>query len=425
MKKKEIKNSFWLIYDKVFRLLGVVVFNILLSNHLGASFTGQYHFIISFGYIFYAISLFGLDAQLMNELVTKRHSEAKLLVNSIIIRFFLGCILYSLLLTISFLFNGYSDVDLNLLLIIGIQLFFQPFQLLATFFDSKVNSKKPVIIRNIAISFSVITRILLVIYYPNITYILLAYIIEPFLEGLILFLFFQKKNFKLSIQNYDFEVSKYLVAKSWPLAFSSIFYVLYSKCDLLMLGFMLDKSQVGNYSLAVRFSELSHFLPVAFVKSIFPSIVTNRLNYEKYYRLIQKYMNWMFRISLAIAILMLFIPENLFVFVLGEDMTSVSLPFKILMFGAVFVFMGNLSHMWYIAEGYQKLSLIRTSSGLILNILLNLIFISFYGIIGAAIATLLTKSYVVYFSNLLNNKTYKMFKIQTNAMLYLFNFVRK
>ena len=70
MKKKEIKNSFWLIYDKVFRLLGVVVFNILLSNHLGASFTGQYHFIISFGYIFYAISLFGLDAQLMNELIT-------------------------------------------------------------------------------------------------------------------------------------------------------------------------------------------------------------------------------------------------------------------------------------------------------------------------------------------------------------------
>ena len=61
MEAKAIKNSFWLIYDKIFRLIGVVVFNLLLSNYLGAGFTGEYHFIVAFGYIFYAISLFGLD----------------------------------------------------------------------------------------------------------------------------------------------------------------------------------------------------------------------------------------------------------------------------------------------------------------------------------------------------------------------------
>ena len=124
---------------------------------------------------------------------------------------------------------------------------------------------------------------------------------------MILILFIQSKNINLSIYNYDHIVSKYLLAKSWPLAFSSIFYVLYSKCDQVMLGFMVDKSQVGNYSLAVRFSELSYFLPVAFVKSIFPSLVALREDKEKYYKLLQKYMNWMFRISLFIAILMLFI----------------------------------------------------------------------------------------------------------------------
>ena len=149
---------------------------------------------IAFGYIFYAISLFGLDAQLMNELIVKKYSPDKLLVNSIVIRFLLGGLLYLILIAIAFSFNGYSDVNLKLLLVIGIQLFFQPFQVLATFFDSKVESKKPVIIRNISVSFSVIARILLVIYFPDIKLILLAYILEPFLEGLILFLFFQKKN---------------------------------------------------------------------------------------------------------------------------------------------------------------------------------------------------------------------------------------
>lgn len=422
MEKNVINNSFWLIYDKVFRLLGVVVFNLLLANYLGASFTGEYHFIVAFGYIFYAISLFGLDAQLMNELIVKKYSEQKLLVNSVVIRFLLGFVLYMLLVSIAYFFNGYADVNLNLLLVIGIQLFFQPFQVLATFFDSKVDSKKPVIIRNISVSFSVIARILLVIYFPDIKLILLAYILEPFLEGLILFLFFQKKNIKLSIYNYDRVVSKYLLAKSWPLAFSSIFYVLYSKCDQVMLGFMVDQSQVGNYSLAVRFSELSYFLPVAFVKSIFPSLVALRENKEKYYKLIQKYMNWLFRISLCIAIIMLFVPNDFFIYILGKEMTEVGSSFKVLMFGAVFVYMGSLSHYWYIAEGYQKLSLIRTSSGLAINIILNLILISSYGIIGAAIATVITKSYVVYFANLLNKKTYKMFNIQTQA---IFNFSLK
>ena len=69
MKNKVLKNSFWLIYDKVFRLLGIVIFNLLLANNLGADFVGEYHFIIAVSYIFYAISLFGLNDILIKELV--------------------------------------------------------------------------------------------------------------------------------------------------------------------------------------------------------------------------------------------------------------------------------------------------------------------------------------------------------------------
>ena len=53
-------------------------------------------------------------------------------------------------------------------------------------------------------------------------------------------------------------------------------------------------------------------------------------------------MNWMFRISLFIAILMLFVPNDLFIYILGQEMNDVGNSFKILMFGAVFVYMGLL-----------------------------------------------------------------------------------
>ena len=187
-----------------------------------------------------------------------------------------------------------------------------------------------------------------------------------------------------------------------------------------MLGFMVDKAQLGNYSLAVRFSELSYFIPVAFVKSIFPSLVQARKNKEEYYKILQKYMNWMFKVSLAIAIIMLFIPNEIFIYILGADMTDVGPSFKVLMFGAIFVYMGNLSHVWYIAEGYQKLALIRTATGLALNICLNIILILNYGIIGAAFATVLVLIYTGYLSNLLNKRTYVIFNIQTKAIFNLF-----
>ena len=74
MKNKVLKYSFWLIYDKVFRLLGIVIFNLLLANNLGADFVGEYHFIIAVSYIFYAISLFGLNDILIKELVGLKYS---------------------------------------------------------------------------------------------------------------------------------------------------------------------------------------------------------------------------------------------------------------------------------------------------------------------------------------------------------------
>ena len=73
------------------------------------------------------------------------------------------------------------------------------------------------------------------IFFPDIKLILLAYILETLVEGLILFLFFQSKNINLSIYNYDHIVSKYFLRVE--LAFSNLFSVIL--CDQVLLGFMV------------------------------------------------------------------------------------------------------------------------------------------------------------------------------------------
>ena len=419
MKNKVLKNSFWLIYDKVFRLLGIVIFNLLLANNLGADFVGEYHFIIAVSYIFYAISLFGLNDILIKELVSLKYSISELLTNSLILRLLVGMLLYILIIIITFCLSGYTEINLLYLLIVGLQLFFQPFQVLTTYFDSQINSRITVIFRNIAVSISVILRILLVLFYPDLRLILLAYIIEPFLEGLLLFIYFQKNILTLKLKDFKVSIIKYLIKQSGPIAFASIFYIMYAKLDQLMLGFMVSKYELGNYSMAVRFAEISFFIPIAYSKSLFPKIVAFKEDKQKYNKMITKAMKLLFRISLCISLVMLIIPDSFFPYILGEDMVNVSIPFKILIFSSIMVYIGSLSYIWYLSEGYQNYIMYNTIYGLLFNIILNLILIHYYGIIGAAVATLLAKILANYIIHAFRKETREIFYIQTKSIFSL------
>jgi len=310
------------------------------------------------------------------------------------------------------------------LLIVGLQLFFQPFQVLNSYFDSQINSRITVIFRNIAISVSVILRILLVLYYPDLRLILLAYILEPLLEGLILFYYFQKNTLVLRLQDIQVSIIKYLIKQSGPIAFASVFYIMYAKLDQLMLGFMVSKAELGNYSIAVRFAEISFFIPIAYSKSLFPRILAFKEYKEKYVKMITEAMTLLFRIGFCISLIMFIIPDSFFPLVLGKDMINVSAPFKILIFSSITIYIGSLSYFWYLAEGYQNYVMYNTIYGLVLNIILNLILISFYGIIGAAIATLVAKLFANYFVHALRKDTREIFFIQTKSMLN-FKFLNK
>ena len=52
--------------------------------------------------------------------------------------------------------------------------------------------------------------------------------------------------------------------------------------------------------------------------------------------------------------------------------------------------MGTASTKWLIAENYTKTSFFRTFTGMLVNVVMNIILISRYGINGAAFATLIS-----------------------------------
>jgi O-antigen/teichoic acid export membrane protein len=167
--------------------------------------------------------------------------------------------------------------------------------------------------------------------------------------------------------------------------------MIYSRIDQIMLFKMKGAKAVGYYAAAVKLTEIFNIIPVAFMTSIFllfsKYFVTSQEKLEKTYKLSFKYLSTaIMPIAVGISIL----SEPIIRLIYGEQFLGSSLALRILIWSEVFVFLGSVHISILISVGLQKLDFIFTSSGAIVNIILNLLLIPHYGIVGASIATVIS-----------------------------------
>jgi PST family polysaccharide transporter len=84
---------------------------------------------------------------------------------------------------------------------------------------------------------------------------------------------------------------------------------------------------------------------------------------------------------------------------------------------SVFVFLGVAQAPWDISENLLKMSLYRTITGAIVNVLINLFLIPRYSAMGAAIATVISYAISGVFANAFHPKTRPLFYLQMNSFL--------
>ncbi|RYE10297.1 MAG: flippase, partial [Sphingobacteriales bacterium] len=202
--------------------------------------------------------------------------------------------------------------------------------------------------------------------------------------------FYQAKAASIFLWKFDRKLAGYLLSNSWPLAFSAVLVTVYMKIDQLMVEDYLGINAIGIYSTVVPLSESWYFIPVAIVTSVFPAIMNaKRDDPERYIKRLQNMYDLMAWVSIFIAIVMTFLSPLIYRFFYDEAYYEGAHVLAVHVWAGVFVFLGSASGQYLIAEGYTKLSLMRTAVGAAINIVLNMLWIPQYGIIGAAYATLI------------------------------------
>ena len=203
------------------------------------------------------------------------------------------------------------------------------------------------------------------------------------------------------------------------LAFNTfgIVIMVYMRIDQVMIKVMLDNEAAGNYAAAVKLSEAWYFVPMVITQSFFPAILDAKKQSEQaYYVRLQRLYDLLVWLSIGVALPITILSKWVIVSLYGVAYSQGGAVLSIHIWAGLFVAMGVANSKWLLVENLQIISLINTTIGAFINIILNLILIPLYGIVGAALATVISYSLAAYFFLLVHVKSRKSFFFLTKSL---------
>lgn len=363
--------------SKFFILLVSLISSIFLTRFMGPQIKGEYAYLINVVSLATVILNFGI----YQSYPTLKNQGIKNLQDKYISLFiFQFIILISVFISILLLFN-ISQVYSWGLILIPIMLLTNQMSFLFIVDDIKR--------RNIAIvlgSFSyLLATIILYYFFQSSLYpVILILIFKELITLLILLI-----NYKIKINIYS--LNKKLIKKIFSFglfaAASQLLLVLNYKIDIFILKPFVPLTELGYYSLGAGMAALAWIIP-----DIFKETLLSRISKKNYIAETTISLRLSLTISYIILLVILFFGKDLIVLLYGDSFTP---AYKV----TVYLFVGIIGMIFYkiignvfLVRGDKKMVLYTLLVGSVMNILLNYILIPRFGIIGAAVASLISYS---------------------------------
>ena len=415
--KKALKNTGFLTVERILNLVLAFIGGVFVARYLGPDNYGMLKYSTSLIALVVPISILGTKHIVIRDLVKNPENENYILGTTFILILSSSILLSIIVAAIGYILNTGQNIIQVLIIINSVNLIFNSFRVFDYWFRSKIKAKHSVIARSASQLLLFILKILFVFLSLSVIWFGLIIIFGAIIRSLLWLL--QYKNYNKKIKNWYFDkkYAIYLLKNTWPLILSSVSVAIYMKLDQVMLKEMLDSEAVGNYAIAVRISELWYFIPTAVCSSVFPIIIkTKQRSIKQYYDRLQYLYDIMSGFAIAIAIPVTFLSDTIINFLFGSSYSQAGPVLALHIWAAIFVFLGVARSNWIINENLQKYGMIFTISGGISNIFLNLWLIPKIGIMGAAIATVISQIISAWFLSVIIKKTRKAFFMQLKSI---------
>lgn len=438
--RRYFANTSWIIGERILRMTANLFVGIYVARYLGPERFGALSYAQSFVALFATLAMLGLDGILVRELVASPGRRGELLGTAFRLKLAGSALAMASIAVITWLIDV-SNTERGMILIIAVGLVFQSATVIDAHFQARVQSRYVVQAQFAQMIFSSLTKLGLIWLGADLVWF--ATLIAADSAVLAIGLLFNYRRVEApphtrSIPGVHgaerdtmpaksfFETAKTLISDSWPLILAGIAVSLYMRIDQVMIREMLDTEAVGQYSAAVRLSEAWYFVPVAITQSLFPAVLHARNEGPERYQLrLSRLYGFMVWLGLAVAAFFTLIAEPLIEILYGTAYSVAGPVLAAHIWAGIFVCIGVVSSKYLVAENKALISFWNTAAGAFSNIVLNLFLIPRFGIMGAAIATVVSYALagyiMLYFWDTTRAHWFNITTSSTKMLVRLFN----
>lgn len=394
---KILGNAGWLVFDRLMRMGVGVVVSVWIARTLGPSDFGALNWMLAMGGLFFATTGMGLNEILVRELVRDPDAADELLGTGFAMQVAGGLAGMMTMIGVVLVLRPGDGDALMLALAVAPTLVVQSSDVVRYFYEARFESRYTVWVANGAFLIVTLARVaMLLAGAPMIAFAILT-TAEMAMAAVGMFAIYvsqgARQGWALRRWRVRWQRAKTLFQASWPLMLSGAAVLINMKIDQVMLGEMTDDAAVGIFTAAVRISELWYFLPLVIMASAFPAVVAvhgkdpvaEALQWRRMYALLL----WL---GIAAGIVATLLSDWGVTLLYGDDYAGAGPVLAAHIWGGVSVCIGLVWSKWMLLEGRQVLILYNQLLGAALNVGFNLWLIPLMGVMGAAIATLLSYS---------------------------------
>jgi len=396
MTNRIISNSFYSIIDQALSIGLNLILTILFAKYLGAKSLGQYALGLAIVGILAIFTNFGITS-IMSREIAKSSDKTKLyLGNALGIKLFISFPLLILLTIVTVNIFGYRYDTAYIIILIAIyNTSTTSVAYIGSAFVSLHRNDKLLKINIINKFISLLGASILLSYGYKLTELLYLFIIIS--SVLFIYAIIQVKtivpNFKI-IFNKRFN-KKYILL-SFPLVMASASEFINLRIDTVFIGSMMNEIEVGFYSAAYNLFFGASLIPNALSKVFLPNFINcYKVSKEKAFKLKSKYFFLFFIYSVVIGLIFLLLSDQLIELIYGNEFYKSTIVLKYLSFALLVIVLNRLYIYTLIALKEDKYYFKITFYGMLVNLFLNYVLILNYGIIGAAMSTIVTESVVL------------------------------
>ncbi len=389
-KNRVAKNASWIIGCKIAQSALSFIIGMLTARFLGPSNYGIINYAASIVAFVTPIMYLGLNSTIVQELISRPNKEGAVLGTSIAMSVCSAILCIIGVFSFVSVMNAGETETIRVCAIYSVLLVFNAIDLIQYWFQAKLMSKYTSVVMLIAYAVVSLYKVFLLVTQKSLYWFAASYSLDFAIIAILLIAIYrnkqgQKLSFSKKMVGELFSKSKYYIV-------SSMMVTIFAQTDKIMIKNMLGNEQVGLYTAAVTTASITAFVFSAIIDSFRPVILQsakeNECKFEKSMTMLYSIIIYF---SLSISIFMTVFAPIIINILFGEQYFLASSALQIIVWYTTFAYIGSVRNVWILARGLQKHLWKINLSGALLNIMLNFILIPYWGMNGAAVASLITQ----------------------------------